>query len=395
MQPKHNRIILIAGLILAAAVISTIFGLNTGQRIGVYTGNREVRKYTEPETGTKEARTFDKELVEPFPIHLSVAVPAGWIQTVEDNMCTFVHRESGAAIRLQMLPYDPAINNISEQSLASYVVKEGKTYVGFQRLSNTSYELYYSDIGVDTYDYIEEVTWDRQHIVKYICICNDRDYSEMQEVFADSYSSLNWEKEDPVPDMLVLLYDQEYQYEYAVPIDWYVSGSDGLSYAQSSDGHSSLTVTAVEYTGNIEEVTVDDITALLDRDGNKSNFLLRNYEITDGRGYVLSTYTDMQAVIQERTMIYPCNGICYVEMFSYIQGTLDETFVETCLNLFRSFLKEPIESETSAVSEEELYQQVISNAIQNAETEIEQFVNGRDQAGYPSNVSGRDAADSY
>jgi len=373
MRLRHNRMFLIAGLVLAAAVISTIFGLNTGQKIGVYTGSREVHKYTEPETTAKEERTFDKELVEPFPIRLSVAVPVGWIQTVEDNTCTFVHRESGSAIRLQMLPYDPTINNVSEQSLASCVVAEGKTYVGFQRLSNTSYELYYSDIGVDTYDYIEEVFWDRQHIVKYICICNDRYYSEMQDIFADSFSSLVWEMEDPVPDMLALLYDQEYQYEYAVPVEWYVSGSGGISYAQSSDGSSNLIVTPVEYAGSIEEVTVNDLTSLLNRDGNKNNFLIRNYETIDGRGYVLSSYTDTQAVIQERTMVYPCNGICYVETFSFIQGTLDEAFVETCLSLFRSFLEEPVEPETS-VSDEELHQDAIQNAIKNAETEISQFV---------------------
>ena len=78
-------------------------------------------------------------------------------------------------------------------------------------------------------------------------------------------------------------------------------------------------------------------------------------------------------MIQERTMVYPCNGICYVETFSFIQGTLDEAFVETCLSLFRSFLEEPVEPETS-VSDEELHQDAIQNAIKNAETEISQFV---------------------
>ena len=372
---RHKGIIITVALILAVAIASTVIGIDSGRKIGIYTGGQEIRKYTEPETEDEYVPLFDYEMLAPFPIDMSLLVPVGWARTFEESTCTFVHRETGTAIKLQMLPYDPAINNVSEQSIASSVVSDGKTYLGYQRLTNASYELYYSDAGVTTYDYIEEVMWDREYVVRYTCICNDSYYEDMKQVFSESFNSLAWNQENPVPQGLVLYYEPVYQYEYAVPYDWYVSGSGVMAYAQNADGTASITVLPMEFAGTIQDITMDDIVAIINPDGSKNNSVISQYEVTEDRGTVTSSYTSTGNLIREKTLIYPYNGILYVETFSYMQGMIDETSVLDCLSLLRSFLNEPLQPETTESGPEEAY----LDDIQDAEKEINGYFSDTDK----------------
>jgi len=359
---RHKGILIIPVLILAAAIVSTIAGIHAGNKIGIYKGDQEIRKYTEPSAEGETEQLFAYEMVFPFSINLSLLVPSTWAKSMEDDSCTFVHRETGSAIKIQRLPYDPSVNNVTEQSLAVSVVSEGKTFAGFRKLSNSSYELYYSDSGVTTYDYIEEVLWDRENIVKYTCICRDEYYEDMKQVFSDSFSSLTWDREDPVPPGLVLYYNPVYQYEYAVPVDWYVSESGNISYAQNPEGTASVMVKPVGYTGTLQDISAEDLASFLNPNGEKNNFLMRQYEASYDRGTVWSTHTANDALVQEKTLVYQKCGTLFLVTFSYIQGMVDELTVESCLSLFRSFLSEPVAQDETDPDPEESFQDDIENA---------------------------------
>ena len=191
----------------------------------------------------------------------------------------------------------------------------------------------------------------------------------MKQVFSESFNSLIWNQEDPVPQGFVLIYEPEYQYEYAVPSDWYVSGTGDLSYAQNSDGTASITVTPAEFTESVQDIKAEDLSAMLNPDGSKNNFLLRQFDVSDDKGIAVSAYTTADAVVQEKTLVYPYHGILYLATFSYMQGMISDEDVLTCLSLFRPFLDEPMSPEAKETDSEDLYQA----DIQDAENEIDGY----------------------
>ena len=354
----------IAGAILFISVFATVLGVSCGNSstLPVYTSSETVEKYTEPETTVKAESDIEFEQVTLFAEKVTVGIPKGWSGTTDISGNTYVHRETGSAIRLQELPYDPSINNITEQSAANTVVTNGKTFVGFQRTSSSSYELYYSDYKDSVYDYIEEVFWDRSGIYKFICICNDSDYDDMRSYFAGSFSTLVFNSSDSIPSDYVLLYDSGLEIEFGYPSGWYVSSTgSGTYYAQDDTGSVSCTLLPVEYQGTAESISVDDMSYLLS--GNdKQGFVMESFSLSGDAIYVSSRYIRDNVRITEKTRAVISCGVMFIETVSYLEGTVDETFSQQCFSLFRSFRTEQVQEE--AIPEEE---SDISESSENAE----------------------------
>lgn len=334
---KSAKYILIAVAILAVSIIATILGTNHSKELNLYQGEHEVVKYTESETEEETDAPTDMEIKTPFDIKMSIGIPVGWFSASDGNTCSYVHKESGAAIKLELLDYDPNINSINEAQAANQTVAKGYTYVGFIRTSETSYELYYSDSGVNTYDYMEETFWDREHIVKITFICNDMHYDRMQKTFTDCFATFQWDREDPIVPGLYLAYDQNLLYEIGIPSEWYVSTADTSLFAQDAYGSVSMMVTPLDFTGTVESITTDDISYLLNPNSSKPNMVLLNYTVEDGRGYVVSSYINNNTKFQERSLLYVNNGLLVIETFTYIPGTIDETMIDECFRLVRGF----------------------------------------------------------
>lgn len=276
---KYNRYakyILIAVGIVIAAVIATVLGTDHSKELNLYQGNSEVIKYTQPETTAEQDRPTDLEIVRPFPINMQIGIPVGWVQTIDGNVITYVHKESGSAIRMELSDYDPQINNTTDVQASSRIVSDGKTFVSFQRLSPCSYELYYSDAGVTTYDYMEEVFWDRQHILKITYICSDALYDRMQKTFVDSFTAFQWSYEDPITEGFAVFYDPGLLFEYGVPLDWYAASAGTYIYVQNEDASCSLSITPVNYDGTVEDLTTEEIYQLLDRTRQSRAWCCRN-----------------------------------------------------------------------------------------------------------------------
>ena len=66
---------------------------------------------------------------------------------------------------MEVFAYNPAINNVAADTLSASITQDGKTFKNFTRKSASSYEVMYQDLKNSTYDYIEEVYWDREHII--------------------------------------------------------------------------------------------------------------------------------------------------------------------------------------------------------------------------------------
>lgn len=102
---------------------------------------------------------------------------------------TYIHAASSSSIQIQILPYDSAINNVNQELLSSSIVQDGFTFVNYNRIDTSSYEIMYQKNEI--YDYIEEVKWSRDYIVKMICIFNDENYSKTPSYPLDSVNMHN------------------------------------------------------------------------------------------------------------------------------------------------------------------------------------------------------------
>ena len=160
---------LIIGVIVILSAIFTIMSKKDQQNLNAYTKSDKVSQ-EDTDEDKEDDLDIDMSVYTDNKVGFSISVPSDWNQVTKDGYPTFIHSASASSLQIQTLDYDPSINNTSEDTISTQIAEDGKTFLSFQKSTDTSYEIQYQSHGNSTYDYVERVYWDRSKIVKLLCI---------------------------------------------------------------------------------------------------------------------------------------------------------------------------------------------------------------------------------
>ncbi len=335
MGRKSHWISWVIGAVIVFSFVFAIVRQNNNDTLSVYTDTDRV----ETEEGAGEEEEEEEIVLEYYTDPergFTIGVPEGWTQVNQDNGVMFVDSASVSSIQVEVGSYDPSVNNASAETLAAGVADEGMTYTNFQWVTDTHYELMYQDLDDQTYDYIEEVYFDRDSVVTLTCVFNDANYSTLIPYYEEMINTFSWTQTDPVPEGYFLYYNESLQFETGVPSSWTMSYTDTSVAAMDGDTGASMTIT-VQQTGlYLDDVSATEMSSFLG--SGTSGFIMSSYEHDSTSAVVTTSYIQDNIQYQNPYYIFSDGEYWYIIAFDYEEGTLaDETLPETCAGLFRSF----------------------------------------------------------
>ena len=261
----------------------------------------------DPEKGDSEY-TVEKQTEKPIvsftylndKINLSLEIPEGWERIVKDGYDTFVHAASASSVQVQVLDYYPAINNTTDQTLAETYAPLGCELTEFAFTGNNSYYDIYQKAGTSGItDYIEQVLWDRSHVVKVLATINDQNYQKLSREIWYVMDNISWACEDPVPEGCYLAYMPYGDFEVALPSDWILERSDAALFGYNEENGSSVTVTVLDDPAFLDTITEIDYADFLSQ--GKQDFILNGFYPSPTYIYGEATYNKngVQAAVMQ------------------------------------------------------------------------------------------------
>lgn len=236
---------------------------------------------------------------------------------------------------MEVFAYDPAINNVAADTLSASITQDGKTFKNFTRKSASSYEVMYQDLKNSTYDYIEEVYWDREHIIRLSCIFNDEICEKILPYIEKMLNSFSWNAENPIPDGYALQYLSADQFEFAYPDTWVLGTSSNSIVTMDQSSNASMTITMQDYDSSLSSMTATDMAQLIGSD--KQNFMMNSFQASDAKATAKATYVVDSVQMQLVECLIWDGSHLFSLNIAYEQGTISDNLPETCISLFRSF----------------------------------------------------------
>ena len=283
--------------IAVAAVMLVIFltVASNNKTLNVYTGKdrgdggRVIQQEVETE------KPFESQDYANSEIGLTMKIPAGWTYVKKSGYDTFVHNASASSVQVQILSYYPMVNNATKESLAESFAARGLTLTEFSRESETSYYTICQENGMGgVTDYVEEVLWDRDHVVKIVVTFNDSYYDKLQTDIWGCIDSVQWIRENPVPEGFALYYSQVGDFEFAYPFGWAVEAADGAFYASLEGTNAYMSVNVEENNTLMSNFSQVEYSNSLS--AGRSDFVLTQFQSDDSSVYAEATfyYGDVQ-----------------------------------------------------------------------------------------------------
>ena len=323
--------------IVAVLLLSILFAFTSNRQasdtLDVYTGEETMQNtYVEPD---QKKPDIDTVIYVDNANNFSLNIPAEWTEVTQDGFETFIHQASGSSVQIQVLPYDPVLNDMTYELSSKMVSNNGYIFKNFIWKSNAQCEVLYQDYQSSTYDYIEEIYWDRTKVIKLVCIFKDTYYTQLQPYYDTIINSFAWERTDPIPEGYYLFYDSVWNFETGVPDGWSLGSTDSSIYYGDEASGSYVLITAEPYEGNISAMSASDVANYMS--SGRENYMMNNYQIGDNHAIAYSTYTKENVQYQSYDALFSNGQYIYCMTCSYEAGMLDPSVMETCVGLFRTF----------------------------------------------------------
>lgn len=329
----YGKVILFA--FLGISIVAAVIGQNKqNNTLAVYTSTDVVQQETLSDSSSEEDN-IETQIYADNTYHFSISIPKDWTQVIDHDTVSYIHKPSGATIRMEVFAYDPAINNVAADTLSASITQDGKTFKNFTRKSASSYEVMFQDLKNSTYDYIEEVYWDREHIICLSCIFNDEIYEKILPYIEKMLNSFSWNAENPIPDGYALQYLSADQFEFAYPDTWVLGTSSNSIVTMDQSSNASMTITMQDYDSSLSSMTATDMAQLIGSD--KQNFMMNSFQASDAKATAKATYVVDSVQMQLVECLIWDGSHLFSLNIAYEQGTISDNLPETCISLFRSF----------------------------------------------------------
>lgn len=361
----QNPYILILGVIVILSMLFTIFSQKRQDKLAVYQDSNKVETKDSKEDESKKL-DVETEIYTDNEHHFSLSIPKDWEQVTKGGYPTFVHSASASSLQVQVLDYDPAVNNESQTTLSAKIADDGKTFVSFDKKTTSSYELMYQDFQNSTYDYIEEVYWDRDNIIKLVCTFNDENYEKIKPYYELILNSFAWQRANEIPADYAMYYNDQAGFEVMIPAAWTLGASGNAVVATDGDTGASETLMMTNNTSYFDSVTATDMAKILNT--GQSGFMMNSYDNSKETATAKCTYIIDNVQYQETVYGYATGEAMYFVTFDYEAGTVSDEMIELCGNSFRTFGQT---SENTSDTEEPQSDTASSSADTNVQNEQE------------------------
>ena len=341
----QNPIILILGIIVILSILFTMFSQKSQDKLQVYTKSDKVESKDDSQEEEKEL-DIDTDIYTDNEHHFSLSIPTDWEQVTKNGYPTFVHPASASSLQIQVSNYDPAVNLASADTLSAQVADDGKTFVNFTAKTTSSYELMYQDFQNSTYDYIEEVYWDREQVIKLVCTFNDENYDKIIPYYELILNSFAWNRQYEIPEDYMIYYNQDLNFEVMVPAGWSIGTSGNAISASDPDTGASETVTMTQTETTLDSMTATDMSKLLNI--GQSGFMMNSYDNSKESAVARCSYILDNVQHQEVVYAYSTGSMIYFITFDYENGTVDNSLIEKCGKSFRYFEADASENSDNA-----------------------------------------------
>ena len=125
----------------------------------------------------------------------TVDVPADWVKIVKNGYATWIDKASASSFQIQIGESDPAILEVTRESVAAELAAAGTEFVNFYWISEWDFAcLYrvYTESGSTAN--IEITALNQQHIVRFVFVINEAYYTRLENTVAMIVDSFVWER---------------------------------------------------------------------------------------------------------------------------------------------------------------------------------------------------------
>lgn len=343
MRKKRNRNPAITVMILVAVfsfITTFIINKKNDDSLEVYRIPEHVETVQEEEA----AADYESQIFVDNENRFSISIPKDWQKVTKSGYPTFVHKESASSIQIQVHDYDPGINSVSAETLSAEIAGKGFTFVSFTRINASQYEVLYQDYANATYDYIEEVYWDRDRIIKLVCTFEDENYDKLSMYYKTMLDTFVWNRQDPIPDGYYLAYIEEGGFEAGVPDTWVTGSTDTSFYAVDDETGAYMTVTPLRNVGYLDDFTSMDMTSLVQN--GKPSFIMESFQTSHDKAYETSIFIQDNIQYRDYAVLYSKGTYSYLLEVIYETGSINESVPQICADLFRITVEDAGEVET-------------------------------------------------
>ena len=333
LRKKNPWIFIIIAIVVLSFIFTMINQHRQKDKLDVYTQENMVVQEDLARENEQQELMIETQIYTDSLYHYSIEIPKDWVQTIENDSISYVHKASGSTIRLETYDYDPRINNVTSEGISAQIAGDGKTFVNFTRKGDSCYEVTYQDKKNSVYDYIEEVFWDRSSIIRIICIFNDMNYEKILPYYQKSLESFSWDPQDEIPIGYALCYIENENFEFGYPDTWVLGTSTNAIVA--TDNTSSLSLTKQECDFDLSSLTATEMSHIVSQ--NKQNVMMNSFTTSENEAAATLTYVSNNVQITENYYIFYDGSNLYCLAIDYEKGMLDENIPPTIASLFRSF----------------------------------------------------------
>jgi len=124
-----------------------------------------------------------------------VNVPAGWTQIVKGGYVSWVDKASASSFQIQIGVSDPAILEVTRDSVGAELAAVGAEPVNFYWMSEWDFACLYkvlTETGVT--NNIEITAFNRRHIVRFVFVINEVYYERLDPTVAAVIDSFAWDR---------------------------------------------------------------------------------------------------------------------------------------------------------------------------------------------------------
>ena len=344
---NEDRIKKIAIFIVLGSFLFAIFGQrHLNNTLDQYVGQEEVEEgsvVTEPEKEIS-TQTYENEKA-----GFKVEIPEEWKKIESEDNIMFLHEPSNSSVTFTVSDYNPEVNNATSDSMSALIAEEQKTFVSFNKTSGSNYQVVYQDKGETTYDYIQDVNWNKEKQVEILCVCNDLNYSKIVPYYEKIISGFKWtDKEKIIPEGYGIIYLNTVLAQIGVPDTWSIGQVDGAVSASNEDNTQNLTFTVMDPVGKPDMVNASDLSSLVA--SGKSGFIMADFTKDEKGCYANYSYNvDNQRVLGRQCLFFSDKAWYSLNMEGY-ESVYDEKIVDQCVGLFMTFPEAASETTTAPSS---------------------------------------------
>lgn len=318
-------------ILILATLLSAIATYMHQTPLPAYIDVQNDESHKEPENELPELDTYINSDLE-----ISFDFPLSWQQVIKDGNITYIAPD-GTYLMFQKSSYHPQLNNATELSVQNDLLASGLELLSFDRLTTSSILLFYQGKNICSYEY---VIWDRQSELRLIFSYDEETNTDYQALIKHIFDSLHWIQQDPIPEDLLLIYNEVGNFEFAVPVDWNINSTSTEAFsARNSTTGAILTITVAE----TDLVTLQDITQIqysTEAIQSRGSLFIRQYAATDKQITAESVYSQQG----EQMFLYHIislgnNGYQYEFLLDapLSTGESDYQIIQNCLKFFRIF----------------------------------------------------------